>query len=142
VTVLGFDHVALPTIDAERLARFYQSLGFVATGIDEWRAGKSLIFALACGDNKINVHPETLFTRRGEEWWLRADTAVPGCGDMCFVWGDTVEALQQLLAREGIPIIDGPVERVGGRGQGTATGTSIYVRDPDQNLVEFITYRD
>jgi catechol 2,3-dioxygenase-like lactoylglutathione lyase family enzyme len=42
--------------------------------------------------------------------------------------------------RTGAEIIEGPVQREGGRDRGTAIGTSVYVRDPDRNLLEFIIY--
>jgi catechol 2,3-dioxygenase-like lactoylglutathione lyase family enzyme len=134
VPVAGIDHVALPTADAERLLAFYKSLGFTSSEEEAWRAGKYPIFSIACGDNKINVHPE------GFTAGLRGPTAVPGCGDLCFVWQGGLVSLQQLLAGAGVAVIAGPVDRVGGRGAGTVTGVSVYVRDPDDNLVEFICY--
>jgi catechol 2,3-dioxygenase-like lactoylglutathione lyase family enzyme len=134
VPVAGIDHVALPTADAERLLAFYKSLGFTSSEEEEWRAGTYPIFSIACGDNKINVHPE------GFTAGLRGPTAVPGCGDLCFVWQGGLASLQQALADAGVAVIHGPVDRVGGRGAGTVTGVSVYVRDPDDNLVEFICY--
>ena len=65
---------------------------------------------------------------------------MPPCGDFCFVWDGTMSALQAMLDDAGAAIIEGPAERQGGRDGGRATGTSLYVRDPDQNLVEFIVY--
>ena len=49
-------------------------------------------------------------------------------------------SVSELLDRAGIPIISGPAGRIGGRAGGTGKGTSVYVRDPDDNLVEFICY--
>jgi len=132
--VAGIDHVALPTADGERLLAFYLALGFTATDADAWRAGKYPIFSIACGNNKINVHPEG-FTAN-----LRGPTAVPGCGDLCFVWEGGLESLQKTLDAAGAPVIHGPVDRVGGRSAGSGEGVSVYTRDPDDNLVEFICY--
>jgi len=42
----------------------------------------------------------------------------------------------------GAKIVEGPIERIGGRDNGRAKGTSMYVRDPDTNLLEFIIYSD
>src|SRR5262245_7292030 len=133
--VVGIDHVSLPTANAERLLAFYKRLGFTSPDEADWRAGESPVFALACGNNKINVHPEG-FTAA-----LRAPAAVPGCGDLCFVWEGGLEALRRLLEGAGVEPITEPVERVGGRDGGTLTGVSVYVRDPDGNLIEFISYR-
>jgi catechol 2,3-dioxygenase-like lactoylglutathione lyase family enzyme len=65
---------------------------------------------------------------------------VPGCGDLCFVWSGTLAALTAMLDGAGVVPIKGPVDRVGGRAAGTANGVSVYARDPDDNLVEFICY--
>jgi catechol 2,3-dioxygenase-like lactoylglutathione lyase family enzyme len=132
--VAGIDHVALPTADVERLLAFYLALGFTATDAEEWRAGKYPIFSIACGNNKINVHPQGFIAN------LRGPTAVPGCGDLCFVWEGGLESLQKTLADAGVAVIHGPVDRVGGRHAGSGEGVSVYTRDPDDTLVEFICY--
>jgi catechol 2,3-dioxygenase-like lactoylglutathione lyase family enzyme len=132
--VAGIDHVALPTADAERLLAFYKTLGFISPDEAAWRAGRQPTFALACGDMKLNIHPE------GFRAALRGETAEPGCADLCFVWGEDQASLEARLAAAGTSPIAGPVERVGGRAGGTVIGMSIYARDPDGNLLEFITY--
>jgi catechol 2,3-dioxygenase-like lactoylglutathione lyase family enzyme len=138
--VTGFDHAAIPTADAARLLAFYESLGFGTAGADEWRAGRARVFALTFGDNKINVHPEDLVEHRGQPWYLRGPTAEPGCGDFCFVWEGGLDHLLTVLAAAGVEVVEGPVPRIGGRAGGTAGGVSVYVRDPDDNLLEFISY--
>ena len=77
---------------------------------------------------------------RSEQFTLRGPTAQPGCGDFCFVWSGTHDSLIELLERLAIPILVGPVTRSGGRAGGM-NGESIYLRDPDQNLLEFIIYK-
>ena len=67
---------------------------------------------------------------------MRAPARPPG-GDICFVWDGNDAALRERLAASGAEIEEGPVERVGGRRQ---TATSVYVRDPDGNLLEFMIY--
>lgn len=138
--VAGIDHIALPTDDAERLASFYAALGFALHGLEEWRAGRLPIFSIGCGDQKINVHPESLVPARGHPAYLRGDSAEAGCGDVCVVWEGGIAALLALLAREGVAPIEGPVPRLGGRGGAATPGISVYVRDPDRNLLEFISY--
>lgn len=138
--VSGFDHAAIPTADSARLAAFYASLGFGIDG-DDARAGRpSRFFAITFGDHKINVHGEDLVEHRGEPWYLRGPTAEPGCGDFCFVWEGGIDALLATLAAAGVEAIEGPVPRLGGRAAGTGQGVSVYTRDPDDNLLEFISY--
>jgi catechol 2,3-dioxygenase-like lactoylglutathione lyase family enzyme len=117
---------------------FYERLGFAAVGAREWREGKARAFSRAFGDSKINVHPPDVW--QNERFTLRGPTAVPGCGDFCFVWAGSVEEAKALIEAAGAEVIEGPVSRVGGRAAGTATGTSVYTRDPDGNLLELITY--
>ena len=62
--------------------------------------------------------------------------AQPGMADLCFVWdGDIEEALRH-LERHGVEVEEGPVPRNGARGP----GRSVYFRDPDGSLLEFIAY--
>ena len=56
MAVTGMDHVAIPAGDPEALMGFYRSLGFAILHEAEWRAGDFPAFAIACGDQKINVH--------------------------------------------------------------------------------------
>lgn len=138
--VSGFDHAALPTADSERLLAFYKALGFAIEGEEAWRAGRMPIFSIVCGDQKINVHTEALMARRDDPTFLRGPTAEPGCGDYCFVWDGGIDTCLAALQAAGVAPIDGPVPRVGGRSGGTALGVSVYARDPDENLLEFISY--
>jgi catechol 2,3-dioxygenase-like lactoylglutathione lyase family enzyme len=131
----GIDHIAMPTANAERLIAFYKKLGFPINNEEEWRTGTARTFSIQVGDSKINVHPE------GHTASLRGPTATPGCADICFVWDGTVEECQQLLQGAGVEVIQGPVQRAGGRGRGTTPSLSLYLRDPDENLLEFMTYQ-
>jgi catechol 2,3-dioxygenase-like lactoylglutathione lyase family enzyme len=133
--VAGIDHIAMPTANAERLIGFYKRLGFLINNEAEWRSGKTNTFSIQVGDSKINVHPE------GYTASLRGPTAVPGCADICFVWEGTVEECQRKLKEARVEVIRGPVQRPGGRGRGTAPSLSLYARDPDQNLIEFMIYQ-
>jgi catechol 2,3-dioxygenase-like lactoylglutathione lyase family enzyme len=124
----GIDHVSLPMQDVDAMVGFYRALGF------EVEAQKAVVCVRA-GQQMINFHRPELWPR--EAFTLRAPAAVPPCGDLCFVWGGTVDTLRGRLQEHGIAIEEGPVERAGGR---RANGTSVYVRDPDGNLLEFMTY--
>ena len=134
MTTVSIDHVAMPTADAERLIAFYKRLGFDINDEAEWRAGTANIFSIQIGESKINVHPERYMAN------LRGPTAVPGCMDMCFVWNGTVEACQAMLAEADVEVIQGPVPRKGARQRGAAPSLSLYARDPDGNLLEWMIY--
>ena len=138
MSVSGLDHAAMPVQKMDDVIDFYKRLGFAIVGEEEWRAGKRPHVAVQFGQNKINLHPPSLWSR--PEATLRGPAARPGCGDFCFVWDGGLPALQTMLADAGAPIEAGPVPREGGRGGGRALGTSIYTRDPDGNLLEFIVY--
>ena len=133
--VAGIDHIAMPTANAERLISFYKQLGFPINNEDKWRSGEVPTFSIQVGDSKLNVHPE------GHTASLRGPTATPGCTDICFVWDGSVAEGQQMLKEAGVDVIQGPVQRAGGRGRGTTPSLSLYFRDPDDNLLEFMTYQ-
>jgi catechol 2,3-dioxygenase-like lactoylglutathione lyase family enzyme len=126
--VAGFDHVSLPMEHTDAMVRFYRALGF---DVDEQKA----VVAVRTDGQMINFHRPEIWRRDG--FTLRAPKAVPPCGDLCFVWDGSDVALRALLDNAGAGIEEGPVERVGGRGE---TATSVYVRDPDGNLLEFMIY--
>ena len=138
VAIQSIDHVALPSADVGRLVEFYRALGFRVVGEGAWRSGRTPFVALALGDMKLNVHDPRLWG--DERFTLRGPNAQPGCGDLCFVWSGTIEDAIALIGAAGGDIVEGPVERVGGRAGGTTTGRSVYTRDPDGNLVELIAY--
>ena len=60
----------------------------------------------------------------------------PGNSDLCFEWPGPIDEAREHLERNGVEVEMGPVERSGARG----TGTSVYFRDPDGSLLEFISY--
>jgi catechol 2,3-dioxygenase-like lactoylglutathione lyase family enzyme len=128
-TVLAIDHVALPLRHTEAMIAFYRSLGLT---VDE----NPLLVQVHLGDQMINFHQPSLWQG---DFSLRAPAAVPPCGDLCFVWPGTADALAEALDRASAGIVEGPVERVGGRG---GVASSVYVRDPDGNLLEFMIYPD
>jgi catechol 2,3-dioxygenase-like lactoylglutathione lyase family enzyme len=138
MTVTSFDHVSIPTGKPDEMLQFYRALGFSAPTPEEWRAQNAKHFSIQFGENKINVHAPALW--QTDAFTLRGPTAQPGCGDFCFVWSGTLSDLQAMLKRVGASVEEGPVERIGGRNAGRAKGTSVYTRDPDRNLLEFIVY--
>jgi catechol 2,3-dioxygenase-like lactoylglutathione lyase family enzyme len=126
--IAAIDHVSLPLQHVDEMIAFYRALGL---DVVEHRA----MVTVHAGAQMINFHRPELWTR--VEFTLRAPAAQPPCGDLCFVWGGTVDGARARLAEIGVTIEEGPVARDGGR---RASGTSVYTRDPDGNLVELITY--
>ena len=129
MAIRGIDHVAAPLQRVDEMAAFYAALGFEVR-----QSAGGLLYSVHAGATKINFHAPELWQRAS--FTLRGPTAVPGSGDFCFAWEGTPEALGEALSAAGAGVIEGPVAREGGAGQ----GTSVYVRDPDENLLEFIIY--
>jgi catechol 2,3-dioxygenase-like lactoylglutathione lyase family enzyme len=126
--VRGFDHVALPMQNTGAMVTFYRNLGFQTSET-------ATAVSVHIGDQMINFHRPTHW--QDPRFTLRAPAAKPPCGDLCFVWDGTAASLKMTLDRAGAKVVEGPVDRQGGRRK---TGSSVYVRDPDGNLLEFMTY--
>ena len=129
--ISSFDHVAVPMQNTEAMIAFYRALGL---HVMETAGRVSIHF----GDQKINFHRPASW-QRATPASLRAPAATPPCGDFCFVWSGSEESLTSALDRAGAEII-GSGMRDGGRALGTVRGMSRYVRDPDDNLLEFMVY--
>jgi catechol 2,3-dioxygenase-like lactoylglutathione lyase family enzyme len=115
------DHLVLTTIDVEACKDFYvRVLGMRPETFGNGR------LAFCFGNQKINVHV------RGHEFEPKAHLPVPGALDLCFIASKELDAVTAHLEAEQWPIVEGPVQRTG------ATGPirSVYVRDPDLNLIE------
>lgn len=114
--------------NVDAMLTFYRGLGLQ---INEGTTACSVYI----GNQMISFH-------RPERWHdpsftLRARAATPPCGDLCLVWDGTPEALKAMLDKAGAKINEGPVLRQGGRQK---AATSVYLRDPDGNLLEFMIY--
>lgn len=124
--VLGLDHCIIAVSDWERSNRFYSEV--VGAEVIELSKGR---FAYRVGDQQLNAHgpgsnPEP----------VAASPVRPGNSDICFVWDGSAEEAVAHLQAGGVEIVLGPVERLGARG----VGQSVYFRDPDGSLLEFISY--
>ncbi len=115
------DHLVLTTIDVEACKDFYTRV--MGMNLEIFGAGR---LALRFGEQKINVHV------RGHEFEPKAHLPVSGALDLCFIASISLEKVVAHLEAQQWPIIEGPVQRTG------ATGPirSVYVRDPDLNLIE------
>ncbi|MEZ0372562.1 MAG: VOC family protein [Candidatus Sericytochromatia bacterium] len=118
--ILGFDHIELIVGDLDVTCRFYQTLGFEVRNYEAGRA------ALHFGDQQIGLH------QAGSEPNPQAAHPVPGSADLCFMVDGALERLRQNLIALGLELLEGPVRRYGARG----LIDSIYLHDPDGNLIE------
>jgi len=116
-----FDHVVLATRDLHRCLDFYTRV----LGMKVEHYGNNRI-ALKFGDHKFNVHPP------GFEAGIKARTPTPGSLDMCFLADRPLDEVIAHLKRENVAIEEGPGVRTGAR----FPIRSIYIRDPDVNLIE------
>ena len=87
------------------------------------------------GDQVLSVHGPGAAQLAGPRMLARKPV-VPGGSDLCFEWSGPIEAAMAHLASCGVPVETGPVDRNGARGP----GSSVYFRDPDGSLLEFISY--
>ena len=118
------DHIVLTTRDREGCVRFYtEALGMK---LESFRAGPIERWALKFGNQKINLH------EWGKEFEPRAHVAAPGTLDLCFIASVPLEQVIERLNKLGIPILEGPTLKTGA----VSKIRSVYVRDPDLNLIE------
>lgn len=115
------DHLVLTTTDIEACRDFYTRV--MGMRLETFGEGR---IAFRFGNQKINLH------ERGHEFEPKAHLPVPGALDLCFIASISLDEVIAHLQRERWPIVEGPVQRTG------ATGSirSVYVRDPDLNLIE------
>ncbi|USA52992.1 VOC family protein [Acinetobacter sp. C32I] len=119
------DHLVLTVADIEITCQFYQSaLNFAVITFAENRK------ALQFGHQKINLH------QVGKEFEPKALLPTAGSADLCFIAETPLHEVIAHLQAQNIEIIEGPIERTGAMGK----ILSVYLRDPDQNLIEISNY--
>jgi len=122
------DHIVLTTRDKDACIRFYTEV--LGMKLEKFRTPTEERLALKFGAQKINLH------EWGREFTPRAHVAVPGSLDLCFIASTSLDEVMQKLEKNNIPILEGPVAKTGAKGP----IRSVYVRDPDLNLVEISVY--
>jgi len=122
------DHIVLTTRDKDACIRFYTEV--LGMKLEKFRTPTEERLALKFGAQKINLH------EWGREFTPRAHVAVPGSLDLCFIASTSLDEVIQRLKKNSIPILEGPVAKTGAKGP----IRSVYVRDPDLNLVEISVY--
>ena len=126
----SLDHLVLTVGDIDRVIAFYRDvLGMQPVSFTP--ADGTTRHALGFGAQKINLHAA------GAEFRPHAATPAPGTADLCFLTATPLSNWQAHPAEWGVPVEAGPVPRTG------ATGPilSLYIRDPDGNLIEVSRYR-
>lgn len=121
MNISHLDHLVLTVADIEKTVGFYtRVLGMQLVTFGEGRK------ALAFGHQKINLH------QAGREFEPNAERPTPGSADLCFIVATPLDRVIAHLEMQGVSIIEGPVQRTGA----TSPIRSVYVRDPDLNLIE------
>ncbi|MFI8691979.1 VOC family protein [Stutzerimonas kunmingensis] len=119
--IAHLDHLVLTVADIEKTVDFYtRVLGMQLVTFGEGRK------ALTFGNQKINLH------QAGREFEPKAERPTPGSADLCFIVATPLDRVIAHLETQGVSIIEGPVQRTGA----TSPIRSVYVRDPDLNLIE------
>lgn len=119
------DHLVLTVASLEKTCDFYSKiLGFeVITFLEDRKA-------LGFGQQKINLH------QIDNTYDPKAQRPTAGSGDLCFISTTPISVVMDELSAAGVPVEIGPVERTGAKGK----ILSVYIRDPDQNLIEISNY--
>lgn len=119
------DHLVLTTANEEECTHFYVDI--LGMRLETFGSGRK---AFVFGRQKINLHVQ------GREYEPKAFKPTPGSLDLCFIALVSLDVCLSTLKRNNINIVDGPVTRTGTMG----AIRSIYVRDPDMNLIEISEY--
>ena len=118
------DHIVLTTRDLAGCVRFYTEV--LGMKLEKFQTPTEQRLALKFGNQKINLH------EWGKEFTPRAHVAAPGTLDLCFIAAIPLEQVIAKLKAANVPILEGPVMKTGA----VSKLRSVYVRDPDLNLVE------
>ncbi|MDQ0861055.1 VOC family protein [Bacillus sp. V2I10] len=119
------DHLVLTVKDIEETIKFYTI--FLGMKEETFGLGRK---ALCFGFQKINLH------EAGNEFEPKAKHPLPGSADLCFISDENIEKVITHLRKNNVMIEEGPVKRTGALGP----ILSVYIRDPDQNLIEISHY--
>lgn len=126
--VSGIDHLVLYVTDVDRICDFYTHTLGLAT-VETSNQGR---VALSLGSTSLKLNPV------GDEYDPHASNPAPGSASFCLLVDEPIESVADRLRDAGVPLVDGPLSTIG------ATGSlqSVYVEDPDGNLVELAKYTE
>lgn len=122
---IRLDHCVIHVSDWETSNAFYRDV----LGAEIVPRGQGFMYRF--GGQQLNLHGPGLTPTP-----VARIPVQPGNSDLCFVWDGTIEGAAEHLKRHAVPVELGPVPRFGAQGE----GTSVYFRDPDGSLLEFIVY--
>jgi len=125
IHVTSLDHLVLTVHDIEATCTFYETV--LGMNVITFGAGRK---ALRFGSQKINLH------EAGKEFEPKAAHPTPGSADLCLLTNSSLAEFLEHLSNHHVPVIEGPVVRTGAMGP----IRSIYLRDPDENLIEVSVY--
>ena len=128
-TALSLDHIVLTVKDLDATVKFYADiLGMTHSSFTSASSPGVQRHALSFGPQKINLHVS------GKEFEPKAETVQPGSADLCFLVDESVDEVLGRLRDRSVHVLEGArvVERTGARGK----LRSVYIRDPDGNLIE------
>ena len=125
MNIKNLDHLVLTVANLESTCKFYS----LALGMEVIEFGENRK-ALKFGNQKINLH------QYGCEFEPKAFKPMPGTADLCFITDFPLGEVMEELKAKCIEVEEGPVERTGANGK----IVSIYLRDPDMNLIEVSNY--
>lgn len=128
-SVTALDHLVLTVTDIGKTVSYYTDVLGMQADVFHPTDG-STRWALTFGSQKINLHP------KGKEFDPKAQVPTVGSGDLCFLSNTSLSDWIDHLHEHGIAIEEDPIDRTG------ATGPirSIYIRDPDGNLLEIANH--
>jgi catechol 2,3-dioxygenase-like lactoylglutathione lyase family enzyme len=121
------DHLVLTVKDIAATCAFYEKV--LGMQVVTFAGGR---MALSFGANKINLH------QQGKEFEPKAHRPTPGSADLCLITKAPIASVMERLRLSNVPMVHGPTTKIGALGP----MTSVYFRDPDQNLIEVSNYED
>lgn len=131
VAIRWIDHLAITVSNMDSTLDFYKRVLDAQTHYeDEFRKGEIPVVILQVGASRISVH------LADSPASPHAAVPQPGSADLCFRWEGSIEKALARLRNENVEVVEGPVPRPAANGE---MGQSVYFRDPDENLLEFLT---
>ena len=131
LTITSFDHIVFNVRDVETSASWYEAVLGMNREVVNSERGDTRI-SLTFGQNKINLRPADT----SQDKWFTGKAPTPGSDDLCFLTNASPDDVARHFEAANVKVEQGPIEKRGARGP----ICSVYVRDPDGNLIEVSSY--